>query len=467
MSPPVAALVEFASSAWQVFAEMAPYLLLGFAVAGALHVLIPTRLIERHLGGRGFWPVFKAALCGVPLPLCSCSVVPVTAALRKHGASRGAMVGFLLSTPQTGADSILVTWSLLGPLIALYRPLVALTMGALGGWAVDAAVGRDDELNGNVRVDYGPCQDECCAPNNGHQTGGAAHAHVGGCCAGELSEGACACASTLARPPSPVTRMLRYGFIALPRDIGKPLLVGMLVAGVLSTAVPEHFLAPYLGRGVLPMLAMMLVGIPMYVCASASVPVAAALIGAGLSPGAALVFLITGRVTNAAEIGALWRVLGRKAVLVYLASVAVGALAAGLVLDAFLRWAGWRITPLAIPPAMEKASLASAVVMLAVFAYALWPRRTRSERQRFETDGGLEDLAMDAEKQHVTLAVTGMTCNGCVNSVTRALRQQPGVEEVQVDLESGRAFVTGSALQLAGLVGAVERLGYTAAPVNA
>jgi hypothetical protein len=467
MSPLVATAVDFSRTTWQVFAEMAPYLLLGFAVAGAMHVLIPTRLIERHLGGRGFWPAFKAALCGIPLPLCSCSVIPVTAALRKHGASRGATVGFLLSTPQSGADSILVTWSLLGPLIALYRPLVALTMGALGGWAVDAATGKDGELNGSERVDHGPCQDECCAPGNGRQANRAAHAQAGSHCADELSGDACGCESVPVRPPSPIARALRYGFMTLPRDIGKPLLLGMLVAGALSVVVPVHFLAPYLGGGILPMLVMMLVGIPMYVCATASVPVAAALIGAGLSPGAALVFLISGPVTNAAEIGALWKVLGRKAVLVYLGAVALGALAAGLALDAFLARTGWRVEPLAIPPAMEQASLISAVVMLAVFAYALWPRRVQLGWRRSQAASDLEEMVMDAGKQHMTLAVKGMTCSGCANSVTRALRQQPGVEEVQVDLESGKAFVSGSTLQVAGLVTAVERLGYTAAPVDA
>jgi uncharacterized membrane protein YraQ (UPF0718 family)/copper chaperone CopZ len=459
-------------SAWGVFTAMAPYLLFGFAMAGVLHVLLPAGFIERHLGGRGWLPVLKAALFGIPLPLCSCSVIPVTAALRTHGASRGATSAFLLSTPQTGVDSILVTYSLLGPVMALYRPVVALLMGIAGGCAADAFVKRDAE---GSELATAACTDPECGCHE-PQGRAAVSANSGSAHAGEVAcDDDCGCGADGAvggaapRPRSPAVRMLRYAFLTLPRDIGKPLLFGMAIAAAISAAVPEHFFAPYLGGGILPMLVLMLIGIPMYVCATASVPIAAALIMAGVSPGAALVFLISGPVTNAAEISALWKVLGRRTVAVYLTTVVVGSLAAGLALDWLIHLTGWRVVPAAATPLMEQVNIAAALVMLAVFVVALWPQRkpvapagVSGVSSATASAGGIaEELAMEK----ATLMVQGMTCNGCVNSVQRVLASEPGVEGVEVDLASGKADVRGQDLQLAALVAAVERLGYKAQPV--
>jgi uncharacterized protein len=461
--------MHFLGSAWGVFAEMAPYLLFGFAIAGVLHVLLPTGFIERHLGGRGFFPVFKAALFGVPLPLCSCSVIPVTAALRKHGASRGATSAFLLSTPQTGVDSILVTYSLLGPLMAIYRPLVALLMGIAGGWVADAVVKRDADGGDAISA---VCVDTKCGCDGPEQpAAGGPTPRSEDCCADD-----CGCEDDNVadrgrrQPLSPIVRMLRYAFLTLPRDIGKPLLFGMVIAAAITAVVPAHFFAPYLGGGILPMLVLMAIGIPMYVCATASVPIASALILAGVSPGAALVFLITGPVTNAAEITALWKVLGRRTVAVYLSTVVVGSLAAGLALDWLIRVFGWRVVPVAATPLMEQVNISAALVMLTVFAYALWPQRKVSmssvaDRSKLNpalpsADGTMEELRMDK----TTLLVQGMTCNGCVNSVKRVLSSQPGVAGVEVDLASGQADVTGEDLQVGALIAAIERLGFAAQP---
>lgn len=461
-------ILHFLGSAWGVFAEMAPYLLFGFAIAGVLHVLLPTGFIERHLGGRGFLPVFKAALFGVPLPLCSCSVIPVTAALRKHGASRGATSAFLLSTPQTGVDSILVTYSLLGPVMAVYRPLVALLMGIAGGWLADAVVKRDaegGELNPTVCADA-----KCGCHEPKPQTAGGPGQDKTASCDDDCSCDTGNAGESGRRNFSPIIRMLRYAFLTLPRDIGKPLLFGMIIAAVITAVVPEHFFAPYLGRGILPMLVLMAIGIPMYVCATASIPIASALILAGVSPGAALVFLITGPVTNAAEISALWNVLGRRTVAVYLCTVVVGSLIAGLALDWMLRITGWHVVPLSATPLMEQVNLGAALVMLLVFAYALWPQRKAAKAVGAESStphpapvgkgGALEENEMDK----ATLLVQGMTCNGCVNSVKRVLASQPGVAEVEVDLASGKTDVTGQDLQVSALVAAIERLGFTAQP---
>ena len=285
-------VIEF----WNTIAEMSPYLLFGFFVAGAISVLISQNAVERHLGGRGFWPLFKATIFGIPLPLCSCGVIPVSISLHKHGASKGSTIAFLLSTPQTGVDSIFVTLSLLGPIFAIYRPLAAFATGLIGGTAVDMY----DRSTQNENLPPEKCTGECCSSEHKH---------------GKFIRG------------------LKYGFGTLPRDIGKPMLIGLLVAAFISALVPEGFFAEYLGTGIFAMVVMMLLGIPVYVCATASVPVAAALIMKGLTPGAALVFLMTGPATNAASFATIWKALGSATALIYLASVAGCALLAGIVLD--------------------------------------------------------------------------------------------------------------------------------------
>ena len=293
------ALVEICG----IFNEMAPYLLFGFLVAGFLSVVISPELVERHLGGKKILPVVKATLFGIPLPLCSCGVIPVTVSLRKHGASRGAATGFLISTPQTGVDSIFVTLSLLGPVFAIFRPLIALVSGVVGGVAVSVF----DRESATETPAVEQCNDSCCS---GHEQRGL------------------------------IGRALRYGFLHLPNDIGKPLIVGVIVAGLISAVVPKDFFAEIIGTGFLAMVVMMLVGIPVYVCATASVPVAAALIAKGISPGAALVFLMTGPATNAAAFATIWKIMGGRTALTYLITVAVTALASGLFLDYIFKMEG-------------------------------------------------------------------------------------------------------------------------------
>lgn len=278
---------------WGVLLEMAPYLLFGFVAAGVLSALISPETVQRHLGGRGLAPVFKAALFGIPLPLCSCSVIPVTVSLRKHGASKGAATAFLLATPQTGVDSILVTLGMLGPVFAVVRPVVALLTGLVGGGLVDALEHHDDA------AEMLPCTDECCT---GSERGW-------------------------------FTRMWRHAFVTLPRDVARPLILGTLVAALIGALVPEHFFSMHTRNEFVQMLIMLAAGVPLYVCATASVPIAAALIVKGVSPGAALVFLIAGAATNAAGITTIWTLMGRRATVIYLATVGGMALASGAVIN--------------------------------------------------------------------------------------------------------------------------------------
>ena len=315
--------IQLAREFWLLLGEMAPWLLFGFLVAGVLSVFLRPETIERHLGGRGIGSSLKAAAFGVPLPLCSCGVIPVAASLRRHGASRGATAAFLLSTPQTGVDSILVTFSLLGPVFAVVRPVVAFLSGVIGGLAVDL-LGDEREAPTAPAPEAATPLPLPAAPPAGDP-------------AGETCTDAC-CA---AEPGEPWwRRVLEYGFVTLPEDLARPLLLGILVAGLIGLLVPEDLFAGILGHGIVPMLAMMVIGIPIYVCATGSVPVAAALIAKGVCPGAALVFLMTGPATNSATIATVWKILGRRAALAYLAVVALTALGSGLLLDAAFDWTG-------------------------------------------------------------------------------------------------------------------------------
>ena len=331
-------MADFAKSIivdfWGTAAEMSPYLLFGFFVAGILSVFVSQRLVEKHLGGRGVWPLLKASLFGVPLPLCSCGVIPVSMSLHKHGASKGATVSFLLSTPQTGVDSIFVTLSLLGPVFAVFRPLAAFVTGLVGGGLVNVFNQNQED------ADRPPPEgsDECCA--GGKKTGR-------------------------------IVKGLKYGFITLPRDIGKAMLIGLIIAAFISALVPDGYFAEKLGTGIFAMLVMMFLGIPVYVCATASVPVAAALILKGLTPGAALVFLMTGPATNAASFVTIWKALGRATAITYLATVAGCALLGGLLLDYIAAGIDIEIATRSGWMLPNAAKNISAVVLLAILGFAI------------------------------------------------------------------------------------------------
>jgi uncharacterized protein len=331
--------LEVLRKSWFLLGEMSPYLLFGFAVAGLLSVFVPAEWTERHLGGRGLRPVLEAALWGVPVPLCSCSVIPVVASMRRHGASRAAATAFLLSSPQTGVDSIAVTYALLGPVFAVFRPIAALVSGVVGG----SLVLLFGESNRNDSAELPACTDECCAGD---------------------------------RSRSAVVRAAHYGFVTLPRDLGLSLLAGVLIAGCLAALVPENRWQMYLGGGLVSIVIMMAIGIPLYVCATASVPIAAGLIYLGASPGAALAFLIAGPASNAATLAVIWKVLGRRTALLYLATVAATAVLCGLLLDAVMPLVqGWMPQTAAYSHEMDHGGWWSALwaaALLAVLGSSYW-----------------------------------------------------------------------------------------------
>ncbi|MDM8008701.1 MAG: SO_0444 family Cu/Zn efflux transporter [Phycisphaerae bacterium] len=420
---------------WQVLGQMAPYLLFGFLMAGLLSVWISPKWVERHLGGHGPGPVLKAALLGVPLPLCSCSVIPVSASMRRQGASRAATTAFLLATPQTGADCIAAMYAMLGPVFAIFSPIMAFLTGLLGGTLVRFFGERD---GGAPDADSTTPRAEkdglACGPG-----------------------------------PQPTGRTLgsglRYGFTVLPKDIGAALMVGVVIAGAMAAFIPQGSLEPYIGGGILSILLLMAAGIPVYVCATASIPIAAGLIHMGASPGAALAFLISGPATNAATFTTLWKVLGRRPAVLYMATVAISAVGFGLLLNAIVAVTGARVPHLGgHVHGGETAAIRShvwAIVLLGVLAgsYAV-SRRDRGAAVSKKTATGASG------DQRVELVVTGMTCDHCATAVRSVLADRPGVSSAEVDVPNGRVVVTGRPLNAESLAEMISSLGYPARVAN-
>ena len=296
--------MAFLSSLWTVLAQMAPWLMLGFLLAGVVSAVLPMKWVSSAMGrARGWRGVLNAVLIGIPLPVCSCGVLPLAAGLRKAGAGRGAVAGFLVSTPQTGIDSVLATYALMGPVFALARPVGAFATGVVGGLAADLAGGEAEAAPPEEKP-------KCC------------------CCHCRESK-----AAADRRPV--VLRVLHKAYVELLGEIARPLAVGLVVAAFVTTIVPEDFFASaFDGSDWILMPLMVLVGLPMYVCSTASIPIAAALVEKGLSPGAALVFLMVGPAVNAASISTASKLIGRRATVVYVAVIAVGALVCGVSVNA-------------------------------------------------------------------------------------------------------------------------------------
>ena len=297
---------------------MAPYLLFGFAVAGLLHVSIRKEFVQRWLGKPGLRSVVKASVLGLPMPLCSCSVIPVAVSLRKSGASKGATASFLSSTPQTGVDSILTTYALLGGLFTAVRVLVAFTCGIVTGYLIElfckAKTPVQEALSYDVSLSNRLDPINSLTPLNAIDSRVPPSPIIS-----ELNSMDCS-ASQPASKRGPI-EALHYGFVTLPADLATALVIGLILAGLITTLLPIELLSGSLSSGPLAFLLATAISLPLYVCATASIPMAYALLAAGLSPGAALVFLLAGPATKTTTIVAVWKMLGRGATAIYLVSL--------------------------------------------------------------------------------------------------------------------------------------------------
>lgn len=285
------------SNFFDLFIESAPWLLLGLLVAGLVKAFISADTLARHLGDSDYKAVAKAAFFGAPLPLCSCGVIPAAIGLRRNGASKAATTSFLISTPETGIDSISLSYVLLGPFMAIIRPIAALTTAITAG----LMVGKDDTPNDSSTSST--CS-SCCSNNT---------------------------QPTPKEPSSLVNRLLngiRFTAIDLVNDITKWLLIGLVLAALIKTYVPTEFLVQW-GDSAFTFVLMALIGVPMYICATASTPIAASLLISGVSPGAVLVFLLVGPATNIGTLGLVNKELGKRTLIIYLSSVVLVSFAFG------------------------------------------------------------------------------------------------------------------------------------------
>lgn len=419
-------ITAFLNNCWTVLGQMSPYLLFGFLISGVLSVFISPRWIEKHLGGGKFSSIIKATLFGIPLPLCSCGVIPVAASLRKHGASKSATTSFLLSTPQTGVDSILATWGLLGGVFAIFRPLAALITGIFGGLLVSLA---DEDLS-----ESHPETDQTDTNDSPELT-----------TAGKIKAA------------------LWYGLVTLPGEIARPLFFGILVAGLISTFVTGGILNQYLTSYYLTLFLMLLVGIPLYVCSTSSIPIALSFIHLGVTPGAALVFLISGPATNAAAISVVWKVLGKKSAIIYLLTVILGSLLGGIAFDALDQ----NLTLNAIEHVHHSGGEAgnllenvSAIFLLLTLAYSYYYASFAGACCSSCASPGAARNDNDGKVIHLT--VEGMSCGNCANAVKRVLSECPGVTQTEVNLKEKSATVHCNLDNASELIKAVDELGYQA-----
>ncbi len=395
------------------FNEIAIYLLFGFIVAGVLHVLFPESIIRRHLGHNSFLSVMKSTLFGIPLPLCSCGVVPMAASLKNSGASKGATVSFLIATPQVGADSFMITYSLMGWVFALFR-IVASLVTALAAGIVVNIIGRKER---------------------------------------DQPEGLVSCVNGSDSFAGRLRSILGYVEYDLLGSIANALLGGLIIAGTITAFIPAGFFERYLGNNFLSMVLMLVVGIPLYVCAAASTPIAASLVMKGISPGAALVFLLTGPATNAITITTVLKVLGKKSTVVYLAAIAIVSLALGYFLNILTDYFGFQNIMMlhdhgVLPPWLK---IGGSVILALMIGWYYLKVKVLDKLRKEE--------AMDSQK--ISLPVRGMTCMHCAGTVKKAVESVAGTSNVTVLLDENRvSFALETADDIEKVKQAIERAGY-------
>jgi uncharacterized membrane protein YraQ (UPF0718 family)/copper chaperone CopZ len=414
-------LLGILSATINLLFEMAPYLMLGLLFVALFNLFFTKDMITKHVGKNNFWSVLKAAMLGVPLPLCSCGVIPSAVYISKNGASKGAVVSFLISTPQTGIDSMIATYGMLGPVFAVFRPLAAFIMGILGGWI--STYIPDEVSNDKKKIATEEFNLDRDLP---------------------LSQR--------------IIKTFKYAYIEFLDDIASQFIVGLVIAGLITYFVPENmFVNLGITDGILGMVILALIGIPMYVCATASIPIAISLMLKGFSPGAAFVFLAAGPATNAASISIIIKVLGKKTAATFIAVIALSSIAFGYLLN-------WIFDLLKIdyianlrlehhhqhsngPSIFELIIIWIFIILLSFSLYRKYIL-PRINRRKFK----MEDTK-------TKILIEGMTCNHCVMNVKKAISGVEGVTGSEIELSDGSAFIEGK-FDINAVKFAIEDRGY-------
>ncbi|MDO5760236.1 MAG: permease [Bacteroidota bacterium] len=398
---------------WMMICAMAPYLLLGFLIAGVLHVLVPKEFYRKYLTKNNSKSVFYAALLGIPLPLCSCGVIPTAIGLKNEKVSKGAVASFLIATPQTGIDSILATFSLMGLGFAIVRPVAALVTGVCGGLLVNRIL-RNERMEDNNTT----CEID-------------------------------------SKKVNPIYAILRYAFFEMLQNIGGRLLIGLVLATLISIFIPDEFFLEFANYPLLQMLIILIIAIPMYVCSTGSIPIAASLILKGLSPGAALVMLMAGPAVNLASILVVKKSIGKKFTLIYVLTIVIGSILFGFLVNLFpdsfvaqmpqnatvdccsvntTHQVSWFKTTCAI---IFSLLLINALVM------KLFDRLRKKEKLASEN----------------MYKVEGMTCSHCKMAVEKAVMSLKNIDYAEADVNQKTLRVKGSATEK-DIAKAVENAGF-------
>ncbi len=395
---------NYINSLIAIMNEMSPYILLGFLLAGILHVFVRSETMSRHLAGKGLLPVIKAAILGIPLPLCSCSVLPTAVSLRRNGASKGASTSFLIATPQTGVDSIAATYSLLGLPFAIIRPIAAFVGAIAGGYAV-SKLDQDEESSMQVN--------NCSADSEPDVNAGWG---------------------------TKIIAAVKYGMVDMVGSLGKWLVIGLFVAAAITVFVPDTLFLELNRYPLLAMIVMVAVAVPMYVCATGSIPIALSLMMKGLSPGVAFVLLMAGPAANFASVMILSRSHGKRTTMIYVASVVVTSIAVGLMMD-YLMPVSWFTLPMSMADGcchkdVSYFQITCSIVLACLLIYSTIIRRHSHNHESLDQQLNINNMKKEYR-------IKGMMCNHCSSRVEKLLSELQGAESVSVDLGKGLATVTG------------------------
>lgn len=413
---------KIASHTWTMVAEMGVYLILGLAISALLHRFLKPTWIEGLMGRKSLSSVIWGSVVGVPMPLCSCGVIPVTMSLHSKGASKGATVSFLTSTPQTGVDSFLATYGMLGPVFAVYKIIVAFLSGILVGLTTDLLTPKGRSAAPRVT-------------------------------------------SPTTRNPHPETLQssLRYGFYTMPGDLASALLIGFLLAGLISALAPTNLLASLPGGAISAILLATLISVPFYICSTGSIPLALALVHSGLPISAALVLLIAGPTTNIATITTMRKVLGGRSTLIYVAGVILTTWIAAAVYHFFLDngTLGTSSHSHHEHLAWWKQLGGALLILLLVFPY-IHQKLTRKPAKTCCSSESC-DSQPHPDKEPMTtvkLTIEGMNCSHCENSIRNGLSSLAGVEVLSVDKNTSTATIQTDSYDEATVAEKITSLGF-------
>lgn len=409
-------MITYLEALFSLTKEMAPYLLLGFLIAGLLHVYVPRGAFTKYFGKNNLKSVIYASMMGIPLPLCSCGVIPTGISFYKDGASKGATVSFLISTPQTGVDSIMVTYSLLGLPFAIIRPIIALITSIAGGFWVNQADSKSDTQS---FVDSE-------LENESHSKS--------------------------------LISVFKYAFDEFLEDIADWLVIGLVLAGLIAVLVPADFFQSAMFQNELLAMSLVLIAsIPFYVCATGSVPIAAVLLMKGLNPGAVLVFLMAGPATNIATITVIAKSLGKKTLTIYLTSIILGSFLFGLAINHLFPSSFFVITSDVLH--QHGGGLMGIVEWISVVLFVIFILRiylVKLNRYIIKRKGKSR-----MSEESLKIEVSGMSCQNCAVKVESVLMGLNSINESHANFSENYVELKGNNINLDEVKTSIENAGYT------